>query len=145
MTRSAAVIFLALVLAAACPAQTSLIRAASRFVPGVTWKPKSVVVADFTCEGRKQQAILGVNTKHPVVVVAIFVRGTNTKPVVFEFSKSPKYARLEAESLDYELDYDLPGFRRSTTCKGLVVSDDEIDPSHLYWNHDAKVFGRWSN
>ena len=32
-------------------------KAASRYVPGVDWRQGSVVLADFTCVGHKQQAI----------------------------------------------------------------------------------------
>jgi hypothetical protein len=103
------------------------------------------VTGDFTCSGHSQQAILGVDRKRPVVVVAVFVNGINNRPIVLEFSHRPKSATLAAEALDYEVDYEWPGFERSTICKGLVVSDDETDPAHLYWNNSAHEFGRWAN
>ncbi len=148
MARPAAVIFLVLGFTAACPAQTSLIRAATGFVPGVRWKTKSVVVADFTCEGHKQQAILGIDAKD-LMIVAIFLHGLNTKPEVLTLTRYPNSVRLEADDLDYDprkdLGYELHGFRRSKVCMGLAVIDDETDAGHLYRDHVAHEFGSWSN
>ncbi len=47
----------------------SVVKAASNYVPGVTWQANSVVTADFSCEGRKQQAILGTAKTDTFVVI----------------------------------------------------------------------------
>jgi hypothetical protein len=47
--------------------------------------------------------------------------------------RNPAYATLKAEDLDYDPredpGYELPGFQRSKSCKGLNLSDGEIDTS----------------
>lgn len=122
-------------------------QAASKFVPGVTWRPKSVLTADFSCRGRKEQAILGVNAKQ--IVVAVFLNGPTRPPEVLRYSaemRDAKEVQLTLESLDYDAEDeigDLPGFRRSRTCQGLNLSDGKIDSAHIYWNHDAKRFDDW--
>lgn len=126
----------------------SIVTAASKFVPGVTWRPKSVVTADFSCRRGKEQAILGVTATE--IVIAVFLNGTTNKPEVLRYSASARDAtevKLTLESLDYdpkaEAFSELPGFRRSRTCKGLNLSDDKVDSAHIYWNHDAKRFDDW--
>ena len=128
--------------------QDALLRAAARYVPGVHWRVKSVVVADFTCSGHKQQAILGTNSTE--IVVAVFVKGTDARPEVLRYSakvRNPAQAVLKAEDLDYDPKedpgYELPGFQRSKSCKGLNLSDEEIDSAHIYWNHVAREFDDW--
>ena len=58
-----------------------------------------------------------------------------------------KDARIRIEDLDYnpveDLGYDLPGFERSKTCKGLNLADDNTDSLHIYWNHKARRFDYW--
>ena len=125
----------------------SVIEAAPRFVPGVVWRPKSVLTADFSCRGRKEQAILGVTAKE--IVIAVFLNGPAEPPEVLGYSaevRDASEAQLTTESLDYDPKDDvgdLPGFRRSRTCVGLNLSDDRIDSAHIYWNHDAKRFEDW--
>jgi hypothetical protein len=142
--RDAAMTILTLAFAPVSFAQTNVIKAASRFVPGVKWKADSVVVADFTCEGHKQQAILGIDAKE-MTVVAVFLHGLAAKPEVLKLLRYVETVRLEAEALDYEPDYPLRGYRQSKTCKGLAVIDDSIDAAHLYWDHIDHRFGSWSN
>lgn len=125
----------------------SITEAASKFVPGVTWRPKSVLTADFSCEGRKQHAILGITAKE--IVIAVFLNGPREPPEVLRYRagvRDASAARLTIESLDYDPKDevgDLPGFRRSRTCKGLNLSDQRIDSAHIYWNHNAKRFSDW--
>ena len=122
-------------------------QASSKFVPGVTWRPNSVLTADFTCRGRKEQAILGITAQE--IVIAVFLDGLTEAPEILRYSadvRDARDARLSLESLDYDPKDDvgdLPGFRRSRTCQGLNLSDDKIDSSHIYWNHDAKRFNDW--
>jgi hypothetical protein len=125
----------------------SIAAAASKFLPDVTWRPKSVLTADFSCRGRREQAILGVTSKE--IVVAVFLNGTNAKPEVLRYSAAVRdagQAKLTFESLNFDPDQDtgpLPGFKRSRTCKGLNLSDDQTDSAHIYRNHDAKRFDDW--
>ena len=122
-------------------------QAAAKFVPGVTWRPKSVLTTDFSCRGRKEQAILGVSNKE--IVIAVFLNGLTEPPEVLRYSaaeRDAKAAHLTLESLDFDPKDeigDLPGFRKSRTCQGLNLSDDRIDSAHIYWNHDAKRFNDW--
>lgn len=122
--------------------------AASRFVPNVTWRTESVLTADFSCRGRKEQAILGSTVEE--IVIAVFVNGTNERPKLLRYSATARDARtakLTLESLDYDPEEEaggpLRGFQRSKTCKGLNLSDQKIDSAHIYWNHNANEFDDW--
>ncbi len=122
--------------------------AASRFVPGTTWQPQSVVEADFTCRGRREQAILGFTADE--IIIAVFIGGATQPPEVLRYSarvRDPRAARLTTEGLDWDPKrdegIDLPGFQWSRTCKGLNLSDGKIDSAHIYWNHVAKRFDDW--
>jgi hypothetical protein len=128
--------------------QEALLKAAAQYVPGVNWRAKSIVVADFTCGGHKQQAILGTNSTE--IVVAVFIGGVAQRPEVIRYSaqvRNPSYATLTAEDLDYDPKedpgYELPGFERSKSCKGLNLSDGEIDSANIYWNHARREFDDW--
>jgi hypothetical protein len=128
----------------------SITAAASKFVPGVTWRSQSVLTADFTCRGRREQAILGVTTTE--IVIAVFLNGTTAAPEVLRYSAAVRDAsqvKLTIESLDSDPSEDrdssdVPGLRRSRTCKGLNLSDDMIDSAHIYWNRDARRFSDWT-
>lgn len=141
------ILMLAFSLVLAAAETASVPATASKFVPGVTWRPESVLVADFSCRGRQEQAILGVTTKE--IVIAVFLNGLTGKPEVLRYSataRDPNEVKLTLESLDYDPKDrvgDLHGFRRSRTCKGLNLSDEKIDSAHIYWNHDAKRFDDW--
>jgi hypothetical protein len=148
LKRKAVIVVPVLLLSQISADQDALIRAAARYVPGVNWLPKSVVVGDFTCGGRKQQAVLGTNSTD--IVVAVFINGTAVRPEVLRYStkvRNPASATLEAEGLDYDPKedpgYELPGFQRSKSCKGLNLSDGEIDSAHIYWNHQSRKFADW--
>lgn len=130
------------------PGQEALLKAAARYVPGVDWRPKSVVISDFTCSGHKQQAILGTNSTE--IVIAVFINGTAHRPEVLRYSakiRNAAQATLTIEDLDYDpredTGYELPGFQRSKSCKGMNLSDEEIDSAHIYWNHVARKFNDW--
>jgi hypothetical protein len=128
---------------------SSVVSAAKKFVPGVNWLEKSVVAGDFTCRGSQQQAILGTNEDE--IVVAVFLNGLNMRPEVlrdrFRDRLSPGL-KLTLESLDFDPKADLgyvpPGFQRSKTCKGLNLTDGEVNSRHLYWNATAGWFESWS-
>jgi hypothetical protein len=140
-----------LLLAILAPAEAqhpSIATAAARYVPGITWRTTSVVTGDFSCSGRREQAILG--TSRSDIVVAVFLNGTTERPEVLHYStgmRDPSTASLMIESSDYdankEIGSPLPGFRRSKTCKGLNLSDGKVDAAHIYWNHDSRRFADW--
>jgi len=127
------------------------VAAATKFAPGVKWKPDSTVVGDFSCRGRVERAILGANKSE--IVVAIFLGALDTPPKFLRYSASardPATAELRTEDLDFEpkqfeseVGYIPDGLRPSKTCKGLNLSDGKIDSAHIYWNHNAKQFSDW--
>jgi hypothetical protein len=103
----------------------------------------------FHCRGQKEQAILGTNVTE--IVIAVFVNGINMRPEVLRYSakaRSAKTAELTVEALDYDptadIGYELPGFRRSKSCKGLNLSDGQTDSAHIYWNRESKRFEDWT-
>jgi hypothetical protein len=120
-------------------------RAAGKYFAAVTWRADSVVSGDFTCSVKKDWAILGTNTSE--LLIAMFISGPGGKPEVLRHSGSapnPSTVALSIEDLNYdpqkETGYALPGFQRSKTCKGLDLSDGEIDSAHIYyWNHKGET------
>jgi hypothetical protein len=127
----------------------SIEKAATKYVDRVAWQRTSVVSGNFTCHGRKEQAILGVSESE--IVIAVFVKGLDTRPEVLRYSgkaRNPKTAELKIEDLDYDpkelLDSDLDGFRRSKSCKGLNLSDGETDSAHIYWSNKSHRFEDWT-
>src|SRR5215471_11138480 len=124
-------------------------KAATKYVPGVAWQRRSIVSGNFSCHGRKEQAILGVSAYE--IVIAVFVNGFNVRPEVLRYSgktRNPKTAELKIEDLDYDpkemIGSDLDGFKRSKSCKGLNLSDGETDSAHIYWNHKLQRFEDWT-
>jgi hypothetical protein len=124
-------------------------KAASKFVPGVTWRPRSVVSGNFTCRGRKEQAILGVSTSE--IVIAVFINRITAPPEVLRYSakaRNPKTAELTVEDLDYDPKQDIgcepEGFQLSKSCKGLNLGDGLTDSAHIYWNRKAHRFEDWT-
>jgi hypothetical protein len=128
--------------------QDRLIKAAAKYIPGVSWRAASAIQADFTCDGRAQTALLGISPSE--IVVAVFIKGARVRPEVLRYSakvRNPISATLITEDLNYDpkedLGYVLPGFRRSKTCKGLNLSDGESDSAHIYWNRESRQFDDW--
>lgn len=128
--------------------EPSVPAAAAKYVPGISWRAKSVIAGDFRCHGRTERAILGTNESE--IVVVVFLNGLNSRPQVLRYSarvRDAASAILEIESLDFDpqeaLGYVLPGFRRSRTCKGLNLSDGRSDSAHIYWNHESRRFDDW--
>lgn len=128
-----------------------MVVAASKFVPGVTWKEKSIVIGDFSCRARVERAILGTNKSE--IVVAIFLSGLAKPPKVLRYSakaRDPSTSELKIEDGDFdpnefknEVGYIPDGLRPSKTCKELNLSDGKVDSAHIYWNHNANGFGDW--
>jgi hypothetical protein len=128
--------------------EPSVQAAAAKYVPGINWRPKSVVSGDFSCRGKMESAILGTSPSE--IVVAVFLKGLSSRPQVLRYSarvRDAASAVLETENLDFDpeeaLGYALPGFHRSKTCKGLNLSDGKIDSAHIYWNHESLRFDDW--
>jgi hypothetical protein len=124
-------------------------KAAAKYVAKVIWRRDSALAGNFTCAGRAEQAILGVNKTE--IVIAVFVHGLNKEPEVLRYSaerRNPRIAKLTIESLDYDpketIGYDPEGFKRSGSCKGLNLSDGETDSAHIYWNEKLHRFSDWT-
>jgi hypothetical protein len=123
------------------------LRKLSKVRPKITWDRQSVVTADIACDHGLDQAYLG-RSAHQVYVG--FVRAANKKA---RFCNSAwgdhqdaiceEPAMLSVESMDYDLD--ARGFKRSRTCKGLVLSGGDCDPIHLFWNHATQNLDWWRN
>ena len=128
-----------------------VLNAANKFMPGITWQAKSVLVADFSCHGRSEPAILGTShseTASRYAVAAIFLDGLNKQPeLFFDNVHEPDDVELKMESLDYdpkeEIGQTLQGFKRSRTCQGLNMADNHTDSLHIYWNEDLRDFDDW--
>lgn len=123
----------------------------SEALPGVQWDAKSGLRADLDCDGRADQAFLGRNAGRIYVGV---VRAAATKPEILDFAVDAgvqqaicaEPAKLVVESLDYdptEAVGPIDGFRRSRTCKGLMLSGGDCDAVHLFWNHTLKRTDWW--
>jgi hypothetical protein len=131
---------------------SSVAAAAARYVPGVDWRPKSIVTGDFTCSGRSQHAILG--TSQTEIIVAVFLNGTTKRPEVLRYSAKARRAssavltiedlNFEPEDLQADLGFFPRGLRPSKTCKGLNLSDGDTDSAHIYWNHESRRFDDWT-
>lgn len=120
--------------------------------PSVTWQTKSILSGDFTCEGKREFAILGTTTQW--IAVAIF-RPPSQKPLAMllysAIERRASSAVLTVSSLDYDikkLEQSLgwlpDGLQRSKTCLGLNLSDQLIDSIHIYWHRSHGRFKSWS-
>src|SRR6516162_2384409 len=79
----------------------AIVTAANKHVPGGTWHSESVIIGDFTCRGRKEQAILGITQQE--IIVAVFTDGLDTKPeILHDKIHLPADAQLEIEGMDYD-------------------------------------------
>jgi hypothetical protein len=147
-TRFAFVIFCFIPLLAS--AANDAAYAAKRFYPNFQWKTGSIQNADFSCDGRADLAILGLNGGK--AVVAIFIDGVRERPALLEFANyETDLVELKSEKLtDNATDFkkmlgETPeGYRRSRICRGLNIGDGERDSAHIYWNHKKKGFSVWS-
>jgi hypothetical protein len=131
---------------------SSIVSAAARYVPGVSWRAKSIVTGDFSCSGRTQQAILG--TSQAEIIVAVFLNGTTKRPQVLRYSAKARRASsavlttedmyFELKDIQEDLGFVPQGMRPSKTCKGLNLSDGNVDSAHIYWNHELHRFADWT-
>lgn len=137
---------LAALLTASVAAQ--FVDAAHRFLPDVRWRSSSVVSADFTCQGHREVAVLGVTADS--IVVAVFLNGPSNEPKVLRYSAKARNSAtvdLSVEGVEGGgQDPDappLPEGIRSGKCQGLRLDDGEIDAAHIYWNPDTGEFSDW--
>lgn len=129
-----------------------VVAAASSADRSVSWQSQSIVSGDFTCQGKREFAILG--TKPKEIVVGVF-RPPAVAPIdLLRYSgevRNPKSAALATEPLDFDVKefesqvgYLPDGLLPSKTCLGLNMSDQMIDSAHIYWHRRHKRFVSWS-
>lgn len=126
--------------------------AAEKFSTGITWRESTVLTSDFSCTNQMQFAILGASTKE--IVVAIFTGGLDKAPELLRFDATGRNVqaikiRLDDYSLTAEeiagVSGETPvGYRPSTTCHGVRLSDDRYDAVHIYWDHEHQRFDSWA-
>lgn len=126
-------------------------RAASSAAPDVSWRVDSDLMAELTCQGRTQHAVMGAARNE--IAVAVFQDGIGSKPVVLRFplgKRDVKAIRLSTEKMDYKPDDfadtlgEVPeGLRTSKSCKGLVLGDGGPESVHIYWNHVRGQLYAW--
>jgi hypothetical protein len=119
--------------------------------PEVRWSAATGLKGDFDCDGQPDQAFLGRAGGRVYVGV---VRSGHRMPEILDFAVNPgvqeaicaEPAVLRIESLDYDPAKavgEIPGFRRSKTCKGLRLEGGECDSVHFFWNHKTKRLEWW--
>lgn len=126
--------------------------AAKKIQSNIDWQKSSAVTGNFSCRGKAELAILGVNKSE--IVVAVFLNGLTKPPSLLRYSakaRDSSAAKLTIEDGDFDVKEfkemlgAIPdGLRSSKSCKWLNLSDDKIDAAHIYWNHKTKRFSAWS-
>jgi hypothetical protein len=120
----------------------------------VVWDSTLSVVGDIDCDSRADTAVIGRMSKSIQVGI---VFGVPAPPNISTISIAPEVQNalptgdvtLATESIDYdpvneeEGPGELEGFRRSSSCIGLNLSDGETDSMHMYWNHQAHRLNWW--
>ena len=126
--------------------------AATKFAGGIAWRADTVIAADFSCTGNMQQAILGALPDE--ILVAIFTHGLQQAPEMLRFDAGERNILASKIRVDdYSLSADeiagvsgAPpvGYRPSTSCHGVRLSDDTSEAAHIYWDHDHQRFDSWA-
>ncbi|MDQ2820050.1 MAG: hypothetical protein M3Y65_06600 [Pseudomonadota bacterium] len=126
--------------------------AATKFSSAVTWRESTVLIADFNCTGNMQFAILGGSTKE--IVVAMFTDGLDQAPALLRFEADAHELQSAQLRLDnYTMSADEiagisgktpTGYRPSSNCHGVRLSDQGVDAAHIYWDHDHRRFDTWT-
>lgn len=129
----------------------SILRAADSTVD---WDSASAIIGDIDCDRHVDTAMIGRTSR--TIQVGI-VSGVSTRPHISTINIASEVQNalptgnvsLTTESIDYDPVTDeggpgaLEGFRRSSTCIGLNLSDGETDSMHMYWNHLANRLDWW--
>lgn len=126
--------------------------AALKFAGGIAWRADTVIAADFSCTGKVQQAILGALPDE--ILVAIFTHGLDQAPEMLRFDAGERNILASKIRVD---DYSLSaeeiagvsgavpvGYRPSTRCHGVRLSDDTSEAAHIYWDHEHQHFDSWA-
>lgn len=160
MRRSAARLFTATLMGFSLPAPAfaqstdagPVQAAATKFSSSVTWRESTVLISDFDCTGKVQFAILGGSAKE--IAVAIFRDGLEQAPALLRFEVDAHdlqaaQLRLDNYTMSAEeiagISGKAPtGYRPSSTCHGVRLSDHGIDAAHIYWDHDNRRFDTWT-
>jgi hypothetical protein len=131
---------------------TAVHAAAMKFAGGIAWRADTVIVSDFSCTGAVQPAILGALPDE--ILVAIFTHGLTQAPEMLRFDAGGRNIlaskiRIDDYSLSAEeiagVSGAMPvGYRPSTTCHGVRLSDDSSEAAHIYWDHDHHHFDSWT-
>jgi hypothetical protein len=122
----------------------------SSTTPDARWDAESLR-ADFDCDGQVDVAQLGHRAGEVIVGI---VPATGREPQLLTFAVGARQhqaicaepARLALESLADGLQDDvgpIPGYPKSTSCKGLELSGGECDSVHVFWNTSSHRFEWW--
>ncbi|MDT9002057.1 hypothetical protein RQP53_22455 [Paucibacter sp. APW11] len=126
--------------------------AAAKLAPGVRWQADSLLRADIDCDGHDDLILLGKGQDE--LVLLILPDHWHKKPLWW---RQPwrdialADLQLSVEPLDVSdrefanMQGFVPeGYRRSSSCRGLLLNQGEIDPLHFYWNHQRGQLSFWS-
>lgn len=110
-------------------------------------------VGDIDCDGRPDVVAYAVTAEAVRLDVTFHARSRISTSLAFPIGTASQASLCAApvsvalESLDFDPVAAgagrLPGFRRSTTCKGIALDDGLCDVVHVYWNHEAQGLSWW--
>jgi hypothetical protein len=120
---------------------------------GATAHAKHLPTGDVDCDGHADAISYSVSPDTVRVEVRFSQKGRAAQSLTFSIGADSENslrvapAEVSLESLDFDLSAeemgDLPGFQRSKLCKGIVLDDQQSDPIHVYWDHDAHRLAWW--
>lgn len=137
---------------AAEPSADALLARARQLAPAVRWLPQTLQHADFDCDGTPDWLLLGKGQDE--LLAALLPGRPKAKPLLWRQTwrdvaiadPQPSLEPLDLPDRDFlnMLGYVPEGYRRSSSCQGISISDGETDALHLYWNHQRGLLGMWS-
>jgi hypothetical protein len=110
------------------------------------------LVGDIDCDGHLDAISYWVTPESVRVEVRLKGEPRRSKSISFSIGglsqaslcAAPVKPALESQDFDPKEELgSLPGFRRSKVCKGIVLDDEQCDPIHVYWDHDAHALAWW--
>jgi hypothetical protein len=114
---------------------------------------KRPLAGDVDCDGHADAISYAVSPEMVSVEVRFSQKGRAAQSLTFAIGANSQNslraapAEVDLESLDFdpkaEGQGDLSGFQRSKVCKGIVLDDQQSDPIHVYWDHDAHRLAWW--